>query len=176
MPITALLQSACISESKIIENHIGISVDYKQIEKEKPKKNLLLFRSDGCHEFHDVFLPCLRNEPSPKCCDGLALYINTENPQYPVTICFVELKGKNVDDAVEQILDTYDPIRTYLKAAGIPENKIKWKAVIISSRGCSNIAQKLKPLTDKFDKRGEKNVDHHVAKSITYPITDFITA
>ena len=174
MPITALLQSACISESKIIENHIGISVEYIKIE--KPTKNLLLFRSDGCHEFHDVFLPCLRNEPSPKCCDGLALYINTENTQCPLTICFVELKGKNVDDAVEQILDTYEPIRTYLKAAGISESKIKWKAVIISSRGCSDIVQKLKPLTDKFDKRGEKNVDHRVARSKTFPITDFITA
>lgn len=174
MPLTALLQSACISESKITENNIGISVEYAKIE--KPKKNLLLFHSDGCHEFHNVFLPCLKNEPSPKCCDGLVLYINTENTQCPLTICFVELKGKNVDDAVEQVLDTYEPIRTYLKAAGISESKIKWKAIIISSRGCPDISQTLKPLMAKFDRRGEDNVLYHVAKSKTFPITDFITA
>jgi len=174
MPITALLQSACISESKIIENHVGISVDYNKIK--KPKENLLLFHTDGSHEFHDDFLPSLTKKPSPKCCDGMVFYINTENPQYPLTICFIELKGKNVDEAVKQILDTYDPIRIYLQATGIPESKIKWKAVIISSRGCPDISQTLKPLTDKFDKRGENNVDYRVAKSKTCPITDFITA
>ncbi|HKM42216.1 MAG TPA: hypothetical protein VJY43_06575 [Methanocorpusculum sp.] len=175
MPITALLQSACISESKIIENHVGISVDYNKIK--KPLENLLLFHTDGSHEFHDDFLPSLTKKPSPKCCDGLVFYINTENPQYPLTICFIELKGKNVDEAVEQVLDTYDPIRTYLKAAGISESKIKWKAVIISSRGCSqNKDMAVKRLMDKFNRNKEDNVLYNVAKSKTFTITDFITA
>jgi len=175
MPLTALLQSACIHESKIKENHIGVLVDYNKIK--KPKEHLLLFRTDESHEFHDDFLPRLTKKPSPTCCDGLVLYINTENTKYPLTICFVELKGKNVDDAVEQILDTYKPIRTYLIAAGISESKIKWKAVVISSGGCSKKKDAgVKPLMDIFNKNKENNVLYHVARDKTFPITDFITA
>jgi hypothetical protein len=58
-------------------------------------------------------------------CDLVVHYIKESNPEK--VFCFVELKGKRIDDALEQILDTFEA----LEGSSEHSERIKWKAYIL---------------------------------------------
>lgn len=58
-------------------------------------------------------------------CDLVVYYLKEGDLEK--VFCFVELKGKRIDDALEQILDTFEA----LKGSSEHSERIKWKAYIL---------------------------------------------
>ena len=175
MPFSSLLLSALTPDSTLKENNIGVT--FKRNQLDTSKETLLLFQSDDEKtHFRNIWL---RNNDhgcvNPQCCDGIIFYHSTDK-ENSGTICFVELKGNDIQHAVEQILQTYKIIKTALSDVQISTDKISWKAVIISSASKpKNIASVLKPLTDKFEKGKEVNVlFQHISSGNNYELTNFI--
>ncbi len=175
MPFSSLLLSALTPGSTLKENNIGVT--FKRNQLATSKETLLLFHTDDENtHFRKSWLK--NNNPgcvNPQCCDGIIFYHSTDK-ENSGTICFVELKGNDIKHAVEQILQTYKLIKTALVEAQIPVDKIKWKAVIISSAAKrKNNVDVLKPLTDKFEKGKEVNVlFQHISSGNNYELTNFI--
>ncbi|MCK9314314.1 MAG: hypothetical protein M0P20_09740 [Methanocorpusculum sp.] len=175
MPLTSLLLSALTPKSTLEENNIGITIDRNALN--KAEETLLLFESDRKDtHFRSIWLPqqgC--GDANSLCCDGILFY-HSLNTGMSGTICFVELKGSDLSHAVKQIEHTYNVINAALTKAKIQTCKIKWKVVIISNVGKpKNYLNIIKPLTDKFEKGKEKNVEYqHMARGNKFPITKFI--
>jgi len=74
------------------------------------KEIILFFKTD-----HTSAQKCLQMPDSDKkCCDYLALYRKDKNSRKEA-ICFLELKGKHFDHAVEQIINTNKYTKLFLK-------------------------------------------------------------
>ncbi|MDD2287123.1 MAG: hypothetical protein PHQ11_17195 [Paludibacter sp.] len=175
MPFSSLLLSALTPDSTLKENNIGIT--FKRNQFDTSKETILLFHSDDEKtHFRNIWLRkndrgCVNSQ----CCDGIIFYHSIDKKSSG-TICFVELKGNDIKHAVEQILQTYKIIKTALFEAQIQIDKIRWKAVIISSAAKpKNNVDILKPLTDVFEKGKEENVIfRHIGGGNNYEITNFI--
>ena len=175
MPFSSLLLSALTPDSTLKENNIGVT--FKRNQLDTSKETLLLFQSDDEKtHFRNIWL---RNNNhgcvNPQCCDGIIFY-HSNDKKSSGTICFVELKGNDIQHAVEQILKTYKIIKTALADAQISTDKIRWKATIISSASKpKNSVSVLKPLTDEFEKGKEENVIfRHMGSGNNYDVIDFI--
>ncbi len=67
-------------------------------------------------------------------CDLVVYYLKESSPEK--VFCFVELKGKKIDDAVEQILDTFEA----LEGSSEHSERIKWKALYLNRNRFSDKA------------------------------------
>lgn len=90
-------------------------------------------------------------------CDLVVYYLKGNNPEK--VLCFVELKGRKIDDALEQILDTFKALESCSELS----ERIKWKAyILIGISAPIKVDPGLKKvLKAKF---GEKDIDWRITK------------
>lgn len=177
MPFNSLLLAGLQGNETLIENAVAVSInkEEKSHEKKEDGEIILLFEADR----NKLFRRCLsetlpKTTVNPQCCDGIILRHTAEKN----TICFVELKGKNIQHAAEQILNTWTAVSNLLEMKNISTSKIIWKAAIISSDSKpQNEPTSLKDLRGKFNhKSRDQNVLLITQKAGVKDLTSFIRA
>jgi hypothetical protein len=93
--------------TSVKEQKSGFRISIKPLD---DKEIVLFFKTD-----HTFARKCLHMpDGDKKSCDYLACYLKDKNSRKE-SICFLELKGKHFDHAVEQIINTSKYIRAFLK-------------------------------------------------------------
>lgn len=152
MPLNSLLLDSLWYKNELKENKTSIQINRSTLS--QSSETFLLFKSDNDQShFKKTWLRKYQTgyTGNPNCCDAIAYYHDNTNSEKPVTICFIELKGKDLPTAVEQIKMTYEAVSAQLKEDKIPLSKIHWKAVIVTSYSLPRDKNTvIKPLIDKF--------------------------
>jgi hypothetical protein len=102
----------------VSESDVNVSV------KRQANETILFFRIDAAHVCKDLGI----KDKEPRC-DYLAFYKKDDK----TILCLVELKGKNIEHAVEQIAHTYKRLNELLKQRACDTKHITWKAYV----GCN---------------------------------------
>lgn len=118
--LNARLQACCIKGTRVRESGLIVSTNTL------PGEKILFFRTD-CHEGRESL--DMVGE-SLKICDYLVLYI--KDGEKREIVCFLELKGRNLDDAVKQVLSTRERVVALSKEEIERKHhpNITWKACI----------------------------------------------
>lgn len=98
MPFNTLLLISLIPETRFSESGVEVSINQQAGEE------ILFF---------DMDQPPVRQSLNiqGKICDGMVFYLRNDER----TICFVELKSSNLDDAVHQVISTYKQMKDVLE-------------------------------------------------------------
>ena len=100
---TQLPHNCHIHKTRIHENGVTVSIKKKQGE------TIRFFLTDN-----SLARACFAmTEQGIKCCDYLLLYTNEGNIKKSEVLCFIELKGKDLDKAVKQIIDTHKYVTAF---------------------------------------------------------------
>ena len=145
MPFNALLIDSLYNGNVLKEGNSGVLVRREAFD--KTDETVLIFKSDENDSFfREKWIKKAQRDKTgdePKCCDWIIFYHKIETPERRkekrtnnepfVTVCFVELKSDDFPDALKQIQNTYTIVRGKLIEDSIPQEKINWKAVIVST-------------------------------------------
>src|SRR5579859_7057861 len=97
--LTEKLQVCCIEGTRVRESGLTVSTE--------------VFAGEIVHFFHTDTKEGRKNlnmvEEGSKICDYLIFY--AKDNANSEAVCFLELKGKHLDEAVKQILSTYQRVR-----------------------------------------------------------------
>lgn len=115
MPFNTLLLSSLEPGTSVSESDVSVSV------KQHAHETVLFFRVDIAHVCKGLGI----KDKEPRC-DYLVFYKN----EGKTILCLVELKGKNVDHAVDQIAHSYKHLSQLLKQRDVDMKHITWKAYI----------------------------------------------
>ena len=144
MPFNTLLLTSLMPGASVSESGVSVGVERQADE------TVLFFKIDNTPVRKDLGI-----QEGEAGCDYVAFY-SKENR---IVLCFVELKGKDVKHAVEQIIHTYRRIQELLKYRPCwPRlDHITWKAYVCYNAH-SPISQ-TKPYVDQLKKvfGSEKN-------------------
>jgi hypothetical protein len=137
--------------SKTTFNDSGITVNVRRKEGESVRFFVIDEKSNPNSNLRETL------SIQGRICDLIVYYVKEEDPS--AAFCFVELKGKRIDDALEQVVETFETIKGCTKNAG----QIKWKAYILIGIA-SHI--KINPATKRIlnAKFGDKDIDWRITK------------
>ncbi|MEA5554806.1 hypothetical protein VB713_28180 [Anabaena cylindrica UHCC 0172] len=149
MPFDYLLLSCCLLPGKTSHKEDGIEVSLQPASGE----TVLFFHIDEKSNPNCKFRKLLRlDQEGMKICDLIVFYAKDSER----IICFVELKGKDIKTAKEQVINTYTYFYKLLKKTDSSLSLTAKTYIVSSSSVPQEIDKYKKELKDKF---GEGNYD-----------------
>lgn len=153
MPFNLLLANYLHHGTSFKESGVEVSI------KPKNDETFLIFNIDSNKNKKQFNEYLGIADSGEKICDLLIYHFNHASSESKKAICLVELKGKDSNHAVQQLLNTYEIFNKHLRKGGLFQDA-KWGAFIMTHKR-SSVVKNTKPLMKLLSDKGLKP---HIAK------------